>query len=84
MSTQRFKWKTILALAIVYVAVFKEWNWPWGVLFIMWTVPALYSGRTYFVEEIDRRNNPILFWIIVGTWITLSIFMIAYDLANFI
>ena len=82
MNTRDFKWKTLLALAVVYVAVVMEWNWVWGVLFMMWTIPALYSGRTYFVEEIDRRTHPVLFWLIVGTWITLSVFLVAVDLLN--
>ena len=76
----KFKWKTILALAIVYAAVVFGWSWVWGLLFIMWTIPALYSGQTHLVEEINTGENPLLFWLIVGTWIGLSIFMIIVDL----
>ncbi len=52
----------------------------WGVLFIMWTIPALYSGRTHLVEEIDRRDHPALYWLIVVTWLALSLYLIAADL----
>jgi len=75
-----FKWKTILALAIVYLAVIMGWSWVWGLLFIMWTIPALYSGQTHLVEEINRDENPVLFWLIVGTWMGLSVYMIVGDL----
>lgn len=75
-----FKWKTILALAIVYLAVIMGWSWVWGLLFIMWTIPALYSGQTHLVEEINRDENPVLFWLIVGTWMGLSVYMIIGDL----
>ena len=75
-----FKWKTIVALAIVYVAVIMGWSWVWGLLFIMWTIPALYSGHTHLVEEINRDENPLLFWLIVGTWLILSVYMIFIDL----
>ena len=75
-----FKWKTVLALAIIWVAVVLELNWVWGVLFIMWTVPALRTGQTFLVEPIMRSENRVLFWLIVGTWIVLSVFLILFDL----
>ena len=74
------KWKTIVALIIVYCAVIFGWYWVWGLLFIMWTLPALYSGQTHLVEPINRSENPVLFWLIIATWIGLSVYMIAYDL----
>lgn len=79
-GTSVFKWRTALALAVIWIAVVLELNWVWGVLFIMWAIPALRSGRTYFVELIERRTNPVLFWLLVGTWIVLSLFLILYDL----
>ncbi|WP_282610446.1 hypothetical protein [Pelagibius sp. Alg239-R121] len=74
------KWKTIAALAVVYVAILFELNWVWGLLFIMWLVPAVYSGRTHLVEEVARSENPILFWLILGTWFVLSIYLVLADL----
>lgn len=79
----RFKWMTVTALAILWVAVVFEVNWVWGVLFIMWTVPALSSGETYLVEPITRRDRPVLFWLLVGTWIVLSVLLIVWDVARF-
>ena len=76
----QFKWRTIVALAIVYAAVVFGWSWVWGLLFIMWTIPALYSGQTQLVEPITRDENPISYWLIIITWIGLSIFMIVGDL----
>ena len=76
----QFKWKTIIALTIVYVAVYFSWNWVWGLLFIMWTIPALYSGQTHLVEPINKADNPILYWLIMFTWISLSTYLILIDL----
>lgn len=76
----QLKWKTIVALAIVYAAVVFGWSWVWGLLFIMWTIPALYSGQTHLVEPINRDESPSLFWLIIATWIGLSVFMIVGDL----
>lgn len=78
------KWRTVVALAIIYVAVVMGWMWVWGILFIMWTVPALYSGKTTLVEPVDSRKNPLLFWLIVGTWIVLSLYLIVADFLRFI
>ncbi len=81
---KNFKWKTVLALAVVYLAVVMGWSWVWGLLFIMWTIPALYSGQTHLVEEINRDEDPVFYWLIIATWIVLRIFMILFDAIKFI
>ena len=73
------KWRTGLALTVLWIAVLFEWNWVWGVLFLMWTLPALRTGQTYLVEPIARATSPRLFWAIVGSWIVLSLLLIALD-----
>ena len=60
---------TTLALAIIWIAVLLEFNWVWGVLFIMSTVPALRTGQTYLVEPIRRDRNALMYWFIMGIWI---------------
>lgn len=77
------KWRTLVALAIIYLAVVMNWQWVWGLLFIMWTVPTLYSGRTTLVETVDRDDSPVLFWIIIATWLALSLYLIVADLLLF-
>ncbi|MEM9122970.1 MAG: VOC family protein [Pseudomonadota bacterium] len=74
------KWKTLLGLALIYAAVVFEQNWVWGLLFLLWTVPALRSGETFFVEPINRRSNPWTYWALIITWIGLSALLIAVDL----
>ncbi len=77
-------WKSALAVATIWIAVFFEMNWVWGVLFLMWTIPALQTGRTYFVEPVNRDDDAVVFWLIVGSWIVLSVVMILYDLGALI
>ena len=72
-------WKPILALALIYVGILFDWNWTWGVLFLLWTLPSFYSGRTFLVDEVEREPNPILFWFIVATWTWLSAYLILVD-----
>lgn len=74
------KWKTMLALALIFAAVLLGWYWVWGMLFIMWTIPSIATGHTHLVEDIDRDTNPYLFWLIVGTFIALSLYLIVIDL----
>ncbi|MCG8367172.1 MAG: hypothetical protein MJA27_28025 [Pseudanabaenales cyanobacterium] len=69
------KWRTIVGLLLMYVAVALNWQWIWGVLSLYWILPGLFVGVTYFIEPIDRRENPILFWIIAITWIAFSLVM---------
>jgi len=71
------KWRSILGLIFIYLAVWFNWQWAWGVLFLLWVVPDLLSGVTYFMEPISKKENPILFWIIILSWILMSVYLIA-------
>ncbi|MEM6377121.1 MAG: hypothetical protein AAF705_02840, partial [Bacteroidota bacterium] len=71
------KWRTIIGLILLFIAIWFDWEWAWGILFFLWVIPDLISGTTYFMEPISRANHPILYWIIVISWIFLSIYSIA-------
>ena len=72
------KWRTWLGLGVVYLALFTNLNWIRGILFLMWTIPALRSGETFFVEPISRRDTPGLYWVLIITWIGLSLLLFWY------
>ena len=74
----------ILALGVIYVAVLMGWQWVWGILFIMWTVPALYSGEVHLIGAISKKETPVLYWLILLTWIGLSAYLIVADLLPFL
>ncbi len=74
MKTSDIKWRTIIALILMYIAMFMNWEWAWGILFLFWVIPDLFSGVTYFIEPIDKRHHPILYWIIVVSWILMAIY----------
>jgi len=71
------KWRSVLGLVGVYLAIFFEANWIWGSLFLIWVIPDLKSGTTYFIEPLHRRQSPILYWAVVLTWLWLSIYLLA-------
>ncbi|NEO87206.1 MAG: hypothetical protein F6J87_23545 [Spirulina sp. SIO3F2] len=74
--THKTKWRTIIGLILMYIAVLLNWYWFWGLLSLYLVLPSLYFGVTYFVEPIARQENPILFWIISITWIAFSIVLL--------
>ncbi len=68
------RWRAILGLVVVALAVLFEWDWMWGVLFLLWVIPDLRSGHVHFMEPVDRRRNPVVYWLIVLAWVTLSLY----------
>ncbi|MEM6657360.1 MAG: VOC family protein [Pseudomonadota bacterium] len=73
-------WKAALGLVCVWLAVLLELQIFWAVLFLVWTWPALKTGRADFIEPVERHNRPVLYWSIVGTWIGLSLWLMAFTL----
>jgi len=76
--TSGFKWRSIVGLIIVYIAVWFDLQWVWGILFLIWVVPDLMTGVTYFMEPIFKEENPWLYWLIVISWILMSAYSIAF------
>lgn len=70
------KWLAMLGLVIVAIAVLLEANWIWGLLFLIWVLPDIRRGSTHFLEYVERSKNPVVYWLIVGTWVTLSIYLL--------
>lgn len=69
-----FKYRTFFALISIYVAVVFNWQGVWGLLFLTWFIPDLRSGQTHFVEPITRRETPIWYWLIVGSWLWMAVY----------
>ena len=76
-TIEPIKWRTIIGLVLIYLTVvlYPNYQWIWGVLFIYWVIPDLLSGTTHFIERIERRQNPILYWIIVVTWLAMATYI---------
>ncbi|PSW13404.1 hypothetical protein C9J01_11245 [Photobacterium rosenbergii] len=68
----KFKWRAVLGLVVIALAVVTEMNWVWGVLFLLWVIPDIKSGSTHFLEHVERNSNPVVYWLIVTTWVVLS------------
>lgn len=73
------RWKTLIAITLVLLALYYNFsNVVFGILFLLWSIYGILSRRIYFVEEINRNQNPILFWIVSIMWVTLSAMWIFY------
>ena len=66
------KWKSLVGVALLWVAVILEIEWVWGLVFLMWLIPDLMSRDTYFLEYVSRKENPISYWLIMGSWLIFS------------
>ena len=76
-KTPSIKWRTIIAIVLMYVAIIMYWEWVWGILFLIWVIPDLFRGVTYFIEPIAKDENPVLYWIIVLTWLLMSVYSLS-------
>ena len=71
------KWRTILGLIFMYIAIWFNWQWAWGILFLLWVIPDIFSGITYFMEPVEKKESPILYWVIIISWILMSVYSLA-------
>lgn len=81
-ASGRVRWFTLVAIAIVLVAVIFDFQWVFGLLFLFWAAPSILTGETFLVEPVHRAENPWLFWIIVALWLSLSLALIGLDVAR--
>ncbi|WP_296386720.1 hypothetical protein [Winogradskyella sp.] len=71
------KWRTISALILMYIAIIMNWQWAWGILFFIWVIPDLLNGITYFIEPIEKKERPLLYWVIIISWILMAIYSLS-------
>jgi len=77
------KWRTVVALILMYLIFLMNWEWMWGILFLFWVIPDLFSGSTYFIEPIHKKEHPWLYWIIVFSWILMAVLSISTLFVNY-
>lgn len=69
-----------IAFPVLVAAAGLGIYWIWGLLFLWWAVPSVMSGRAFFVFEVSRDEDPILFWLVVALWAAFGCMMIAASL----
>lgn len=76
-SNNTFQWRVWLGLLFVILMSVMNWQWAWGILFLIWVIPDIRNRVTYFIEPVERDESPFLYWTIVCTWIILSLFSLS-------
>ena len=77
---KNIRWRALAGLTMGYLAVFLKLNWLWGVLVLLWVVPDIRRGSTHLLENVDRGDNPVLFWLICLTWLLGGLLLIGFSL----
>ena len=78
------KWPTLILLPVLIVAMLWDVYAVWGALFVVWGLTSALSGQVYLIEPIERRDDPALFWIILGLWIGSGLLYIHATLAPYL
>ncbi|MEM6800407.1 MAG: hypothetical protein AAF696_03330 [Bacteroidota bacterium] len=73
---KEYKLKSVIGLVLLYTAILMDMNWIWGILFLLWLVPDLFSGITYFLEPVSKSEQPLLYWTIMFSWFWMAIYML--------
>ena len=74
-------WLNTVVLAALLIALYMNWSWPWGLLFIYWAAPAIRSGEAFLIGPISRAQAPLLFYTVTLLWALLGAMMIVADIA---
>lgn len=74
-------WLSALVLAAMLGALYMNWSWPWGFLFIYWAVPSFLGGEAFLIGPITREESPVLFWVVTILWLLLGVMMVLVDAA---
>ncbi|MCT4612093.1 MAG: B12-binding domain-containing radical SAM protein [Clostridia bacterium] len=77
---KNIKWKTIMALVMIFSGIIFNINFIFGILYVLWAILDIKTGNAYVIENIEKRENPILFWLIVITWLTSGLYVLLSDL----
>lgn len=72
-SNTPIQWRVWLGLVFVILMTVMDWQWAWGILFLIWVIPDIRNRVTYFIEPVERDKSPLLYWTIVFTWVLLSL-----------
>ena len=72
------QWPTWVALVALWIFTLAEQFWLFPALFLAWAAYDLVTGQSSFVQRVTRREQPVTYWLVVATWIALSILWIVY------
>lgn len=73
------KWKTYTVLILLLPVFWYGYiNLAFGILFLLWSLQSFQTNHAFLIEDINRHENPGLFWFITIFWLGLSVLSIVY------
>ena len=78
------KWLTLIGLPILIYSTIQGLFFVWGLLFVLWGIGSLRTGHFFLLEDINRREDPALYWIIFAMWLGSGATYIYYDVTRFL
>lgn len=73
------KLQWIVLTVLVLCTAFSIY-WPWGLLFIFWSIQSWRTGQVFLIAPVTRQQEPVLFWCISALWLLFGLWELAYDL----
>jgi len=70
------KWRTILALILMGLAIYFDWSWFWALFILLGLIHIFKTGEIHFVEAVTKKESPSLYWTMIVIWTILAIFLI--------
>lgn len=76
------KWRSILGIVIVVCAIVLNMPILFGVLYILWAIQEMVYGEAYILENVSKRENKVLFYIIVLLWLFCGVYVFTDSLIH--
>lgn len=76
------KWRTVLVLSLMSLALIFNWTWFWVLILTLGIVHILQSGEIHFVEEITKKETPLLYWIMLTFWTFFAAYSAFQQISN--
>lgn len=73
------KWRTLVALIPLILAIVLQWWWFFTLLFVIQIIFSIMAGKVEYVEEIKKSEHPVLYWLVIGIWIFLAAYSLLYS-----
>lgn len=76
------RWRSILGIVIVLCAIALDMPILFGVLYILWAIQEIIYGQAYILEDVNKYENRVLFWVIVFLWLGCGIYVFTHSLIH--
>lgn len=70
------KWKAISAIGAMHISFWFNLPWVLGIILLAWVIPDIQSGQTHFFENLSKHRDPVLYWLVIATWIFFGLYLV--------